>query len=562
MSEPNQDSVNDKLDEALKAWAEAEAAADPGANCPVISVLWLHETEDRPLGEWEEHVQACQRCQRRLELIRTQSRRPVRLHFWKPGVRRVVMVGSVAAAVLIAVVLVWRSTPKALADVYADAANAGTALFYFLKDATVLLDDDPALLEQHRQALEAAEHKRDQALAAVERDPDNIHAPTMKALQAWQAVYCEYRALGLRDSAVAENRAALAYDRDNPTGRPIGNWEAILLDGLGNTLAMFGDYGGARQAYVDSLELRLASGGHKPDPHRGEPGYEGHLAQEVVLFYFRLVMLSVAEDDLPQAWQWQVKAEKAMRDKLSTTCELNGVAFPKDASVWQLWRALPAEYHDPKPVYSIEERQQWPQAWHVYEPGESCFHLLGALLYHEAILHRLAGDHAAAWQALERVETMEDWLTQNPGNDEYRLPLVLHIERARLAIINKDFPQALAHLEAAEAYLAAVRELFAKQASGEIDEPRPAPDVNKLPISPSRRAELNLLRGIALRGQDPGNKEAQRLIKKALAVPQRMAERMTAVDRDRFWRQFEAWRRLAEHAGHRDLQWGNKETQP
>ncbi len=58
-----------KLDNLLKQWAEHEALGDPGQDCPAVSVLWLHATEDQPLGEHEIHVQDCGRCRKRLELI-------------------------------------------------------------------------------------------------------------------------------------------------------------------------------------------------------------------------------------------------------------------------------------------------------------------------------------------------------------------------------------------------------------------------------------------------------------------------------------------------------------
>ena len=58
-----------RLDDLLKQWAEHEALGDLGKDCPAVSVLWLHATQDQPFSEHDAHVQDCARCRKRLEMI-------------------------------------------------------------------------------------------------------------------------------------------------------------------------------------------------------------------------------------------------------------------------------------------------------------------------------------------------------------------------------------------------------------------------------------------------------------------------------------------------------------
>ncbi len=65
--------MNDaRLNRLLSELVDSEAANDLGHGCPGLPLLFAHETEGRPLGEHERHVQACPRCARRLEIIRAE----------------------------------------------------------------------------------------------------------------------------------------------------------------------------------------------------------------------------------------------------------------------------------------------------------------------------------------------------------------------------------------------------------------------------------------------------------------------------------------------------------
>lgn len=503
---------------------------------------------------------------RRAAFLRRLSRSAGARFLSRTHPRHWLLAGMAAAGLVGVLSFFWQSTPQARADIYADAANAGTAMFYFARDLSGLFSSDPALAEQYRQTIEDEKRKRDEALAAVAGAPELYDTLPGDILVAWQALYCTYRELGLRDEAIRENEAALAYIRKNR----LTEEEGILLDGLGNTLAAFGDYLAARKAYLDSIAVRRAGAGETRDPHAGEAGYEGHLSWHLVFPYLRLVILSIAEGDLAQAGHWQSLATKALCDRFRRVCERCGVNLPASASLWEVWNALPAEYRHPKVPYSDEDVKNWPEAWRLYGPSDGQVIMVGAVLYHEAILQRLSGDYAAAHQTLDRAETLFDYLTRWPGNDEYHLPLLFRLEQARLAIIKKDYSDALRHLDRAEQYDAAIRDYFAKQAAGQIDAPT-VPDVHKLPLSPLRRAEMNLLRGVALLGLEEAatvgppwpmwdgeapakpvssalstQHSALSLIHSSLALPEKLAAALPADQREKFLNQFAPWAKLAE----------------
>ena len=421
--------------------------------------------------------------------------------------------------------------------------NAGTGMFYFLSNAAALFMDSPDAAREYRQALDQQQAKLDRAKAKV----IGVSKPSLEHIQellnVWQASYCSLRDVGDKQGALAENQAAIDFVLASGGTDDIAMWPGILLDGRANIHATFGDYAAARNAYMESIEYRRATPGNEHDPHRGEPGYEGHLTNALMIPYLRMVVLGIAEGDLNDAGDWFARAEVSLHQHLTTICELNGVQLSDTASVWEIWNTLPEEFRSPREDYTPEQTRNWPPAWRIYCPGESLLHKMGALLYHQAMLARLKGDLAAAATALDRAATLEQFLARNPRNDEYRLPLVLRLERARLAIINGRYAEAMDQLDQAEDYVTTVKRRFA--AADRID-PSSIPEVHKLPISPARHAEMALLRGIALLGSDPKNPEGLRLVQNALTVPEILSSRLPAEQRKEFLRQFETWSKLAE----------------
>ena len=116
------------LDDLLQKWAEAERAGDIGQDCPDLSVLFYHATEGQHLGEHSDHVAACPRCRKRLDLIHrelAQARglrvlgvpvpRPVR---WAGGVL------ALAASIALVFALWPEPTPEDHVAVFAPFAYA------------------------------------------------------------------------------------------------------------------------------------------------------------------------------------------------------------------------------------------------------------------------------------------------------------------------------------------------------------------------------------------------------------------------------------------------------
>lgn len=451
--------------------------------------------------------------------------------------------GLAAAAAVVIAAFVW-TTPAVRADLLADAVNSANAFFDFLQSAGGLFSDDPAMAAAYRRAVEDSRRKRDAGRAAIDSQATLPEAEIMEFLFAWQNLYCALRNLGDMQAAVAENDGAFAYARARRSDRRYKMWEQIYLDGLGNTFAAAGDYAGARDAYLKTLDARRHTPVDRADPHIGEPGYEGHLLQQIMPVYLRLTMLSIAEGRLDEARTWWTQAHRLNLQFFRTVCEMNDISLPASASLWEVWLAIPAQFRSPRSEYTAAEIAAWPQPWKVYGPYDSSLHWLGALLYHDAVVSRLEGNLAAAKAALDRAATLEDAATRCPANDEYRVPFLLHQERARVAIIENDFDHALSELDRADAYVAAIRRFFE---SPEADRAK-VPDVSRLPISPSRRAEQRLLRGLALLGSDPKSTEGRKLVEAALSVPQKLAAAMPPAERDRFLNQFAAWQDLATGA--------------
>ena len=116
------------MDDLLKKWTEAERAGDIGRGCPELSVLFYHVTEGQHLGEHSDHVTACPRCRKRLDLIHREVaqarglrvlgvpvRRPVR---WAGGVL------ALAASIILVFALWPEPTPDAKVAIFAPFAYA------------------------------------------------------------------------------------------------------------------------------------------------------------------------------------------------------------------------------------------------------------------------------------------------------------------------------------------------------------------------------------------------------------------------------------------------------
>ncbi len=477
--------------------------------------------------------------------------------------RRVVLPVGLAASIVLAVVHLWESTPAAHAETpLVRAINAGIVMFFYLGNADFRLDDDPQAAEAFRQQLAVLAQKRDSLLQEFNQPGSNDPNHLIPLMQVWQGLATGLVQLGDRE-ALRELQDALALLRANQVVDASANWQWILLNDLGTACAMFGEHGAAQAAYADSLDLRVAHGGRQDDPRRGDPGYEGHLAGDVVIPYLRFVMLALAQNDQSEADRWLACAEQCLAQQLRTICEMNASNAAPDASFWQAWQALPEEFRGPRDEYNPAEIEHWPRAWKTYGPSETYAHHVGAVLFHRAVVSHLKGDTGAAAEALDRLATLEPFLAHRPQNDEFRLPLLLHVERARLALLTGRPAEALAELDRAEAYADRVQRLYAAIESGQQRGPG-VPAANRLPISPAGRVEIELLRAFAefeladpkqampspgpagmVPATSPTRGTAQSRILRALDIPQRLVRSWPGADQARFLKQFEAWNRLA-----------------
>ena len=62
----------ERLEQLLRQWGEAEEASDPARNCPPFPTIYSHQIEGKPLGKYEDHVNSCKRCQRGLVIAQAE----------------------------------------------------------------------------------------------------------------------------------------------------------------------------------------------------------------------------------------------------------------------------------------------------------------------------------------------------------------------------------------------------------------------------------------------------------------------------------------------------------
>jgi len=435
---------------------------------------------------------------------------------------------ALAACVVLALLPFTRRGQTARADIFGDAVNAGSAWFRLVGSFEFVLDPDSPDGRAQQQTLDDLAQKVRAGLERMPRTARDDPSLTPFCID-WQSYYCLLRNLGRRDEAVREATAAIEFAKAR-----VPAFVSVFLDGLGNIHAAYGEYPEARQRYLESIELRRAKvlADWKKDPHYGEPNYEGHLGWGIAPMYLRLMHVSLAEGKLAEARDWHSAAQRALAQCIRTTLEMLVRPTPAaDATLLQLFEALPDEYQRPKQdgQYTPEELRRWAGP---YWPTPSLPAWVRTVLYDEAVLLHAEGDHAAAQAALDRAATIQDY----PDSSEFRLPFLEKLESARLAVIRKDYAAALAAVQAA-------REFVLDPAVQPTDR---SPQVNRLPTTPARAAELDLLEGVALLGQDPSNQTGRARVSRAMELPERLAAALPPERWAEFWRRFESWRLLAE----------------
>jgi hypothetical protein len=434
-----------------------------------------------------------------------------RLAWWATGLAVAASVGW----------LVFYPTPRANAtDLTVLIQQAAAQVIFVPAVNEPLLSDDPDELRARELTIADAFARRDRAFAEG-REDDAYHA--------WADAYRRQRDIGRWDQAFAEMNELLEYARqriEEGLRSRHRYWEFICLCDVGDTDATLGDYAAAREAYQQSIDLRkelLRLGG---TPFASAGG-----TQSLVPLYERLSTLALVGKDMAEARRWHAQAGALLRDFYAEIDRATGAALPAEATLLEVFEAAPPEFRAPPEECSVAGCPEFEAAakarYGGVVPHPTQVTLVRGHLYREARLRRVEGDYAGTKQMLTQAAELPYYAAA----DESRLLFAEPLEAARLAVIEGDYALALRYLDQAEAN------------AGAIIVPRD-PNLNKRPIGPLARAELNLLRGAALLGLDAQDPDARQLIVGALTLPQRLAEGIAAVDRPAFLQQFQSWESL------------------
>lgn len=483
--------------------------------------------------------------------------------------------GLAAAMIVLAVIvpLAWRAAER---EAFAAAATK-VALTPIPEVQFELLEGDAlrareAAIATARETLAALRAEAERA--AREDTPEEAQAAAHRVLMPWKDVYRPLRDLGRWDEALAEMHAELDYMQtgNNPTGQPLASpdWLSVLLLDLGSTLEMMGDYDGARESYLQSIEERrqMAEAGFAwHSAHDGERYARARRIETcvgtVVPAYWRMSYLAALAGDLPEARHWHALAEACLRDYFVGACEAaaqqdseqraeasggpqsepeapaRGPGWygrpARELSLLEAYNAAPREFREPQLDYSVPEQDAFARSYNGFIPASAFVSKLREHLYHEARLCRMERNFAGAREVL----TAAARLPYDAVSDESRLMFSEPMEWARIAIAERDYAPALAKLAEAE------------RNTGPIPlwDPTTANDVSKPPIPPLGVAEMQLLKGAALAALNRSaaeRDEGRRLVEHALRVPQRMSDALPAHRQPTFTQQFGTWKALID----------------
>lgn len=481
---------------------------------PSLAALYLFVAENVQLPpEQVEHIRACPRCGRVLDQVRlhleagadgassdrasTVSRAPARpaTAGWfratlTPAVRR----WAIAALLLIgAGVAFWISTPTAMADsalarIAREALVAMQTLDFF--NGLTRPPDDPTERAAAEAEIEKLQNRRDDLRRQAEQSPDSaVRARAADdTMKAWQLVCWGLRNIGEFDEALVEASAWVHFTEDCPSIGRQASWYHTVLDDVGSLHAARGDFASARTWYDASIqardELRQRAALNLPDPVRGRLE---HRAQSISPIYWRHFRLAILEGDLATASRWADGVEAILRDYYVGVCRASGRNLAADAPLMQAVAASPQEFQRPREDYTEAEFTAFAATHGGYRPSAAIVAQLRAYWVQKARLLLLQGDTASAADALRAAQAIRPC----PLADDYRLDFALPLEVGRLAIIQGHYAAALTQLAGAEAHWGAYHGVDVNGAP--VDRPK---------ISEARRAELRLLRGLALLGID------------------------------------------------------------
>lgn len=574
------------LHDLLQRWNRArleEACGALGAckSGPSLAAIYLHIVEGMELpAEQVLHIEVCPVCHRLRERIeqsvesgqaghgRPQHTAPpahretaplfraARLSseriraFLSGSLRRWAIGGSVAAAacVLLGIILVlaWQPRP-ALAQTAREAARQW---IFAPGIGEPLLSNDAAALQERVVAIEAVQAKRDELLTQaanymqagqVTKAQDLLDA----ICKAWSGLYRRERDIGRWNEAATEVRQCIAYiDHLVPFGEyPPVSWRHVCMLDLGDTLALLGDFDGARSAYEESLATRevVWLRGFNSQASR-VAAYASDVGPPV---YGCLRSLAVAHGDVAAAREWHARADAALRDYFVGVCRAAGRAIPDDLTPFEAFRAMPPEFQHPPTRPGEDYLASFRQRYNGWEPSPGVIRRLREHLVGEAQLWRVQGDFESAATALTQAEQVPYYFE----HDEERTPLHLPLEWARVYIARGDFRRAY------EQTLAATANLDQPSFDG-----RPAGTLLRLEVQLVRATVLvgADLAHVAVGGSpaDPGrdvheasvHEDGRQLLDQARRSAQTLAAYLPEPARENFLRQFRTWDELAKAA--------------
>lgn len=531
---------NDLLISLLRRCDErsVKAAAAGFNRClqgPSLSALYFHIAEGIALPATQAvHVPSCPTCARVADRIR--RRRPLTSgghEVWNQAVhgpthrfrRWVVGLGglAVAASIILAVVVTygWRAQ-RAFAQLATSVAQR--PIDESLLDS-LLAVTNPAVAQKLAAEIESATQRRDAALARLSDATtleDRRAAEKAEDDLVWARVhrYRGLRDIGRFDEALAECHAAV-QEASLRTASDDGwqSWLFTHLDDLGSIHAAQGEYGLALDAYRKSIALRIK--------FVGEPNTAERImsrANTLTPLFWRLSYLAMIQGDYAQAQQALDEAEVALRLYTDGLLAAGGGALAQSATLVEAFRALPAEFQQPPQWPTGEDEERFAALATRYGGFQPCSAIIVKFREHYlrvARLNRVRGDFEAGAQAFRAGRSIPYY----GDRDESRLDFFEPLESTRIAIAQSRFDDALTEIAAAEQRIEQLN-FYGR------------------PLGLAARAEFEMLKGVSLLGKNRRSQVGKQLVRRALALPRRIADSLPPEQQARFLKPFESWDRL------------------
>lgn len=442
--------------------------------------------------------------------------------------------GLAAAAVIVfAVVAFLEHTQAARAD---DALFRRIAIqFVFLPAADPFLSDDPTALANRLAEIENLKTERDKFVRLAAKAPDEKahNEAGNAAMQPWQGVYRRLRDLGRLQEALIEAQELIAYiQADAVLRNPQGSLKSTLAD-VGNIYMAAADYPRARQAYMESIDVRIRGTEEIATRDRWAPDRPDRFTSPVhslTPLYRSMILLCIAEGKFEEAHQWLQRTEDAFRDYFAAICRANGISVADGLDALTAFRTNPPIFQNPPTSLTQEDTNRYEALYRGFVPTIQHVTKFREYLLVSARL-ALAEERTSAADETLRIARSVPY---SGCHDESRLDFNEPLLAARIAIAEKRYHDASTLIAEAERHTGV---------------PPCSDQANNRPIASARIAELTLLKGVVLLGANDKDEEGAQLVEKAISVPMKLAASLPFGQREAFLNQFQPWRKMAEHLG-------------